>query len=63
MKKFVYYFILCAFPIFFTTPISEGSEEPSHPEVILMDLNSPDFRMPVGRVAFLHLKRAICYDV
>lgn len=37
MNKFVHYFILCAFPIFFTPPISDASEEPSHPEVILMD--------------------------
>jgi hypothetical protein len=37
MNKFVHFFILCAVPVFFTTPISEASEEPSHPEVILMD--------------------------
>ncbi len=63
MKKFGLLFILWTFSALFVFPTCEGSEEPSHPEVILMDLNSPDFRMPVGRVAFLHLKRAICYDV
>ena len=45
MKKFGILFILCAFPIFFTTHISEGSEEPSLPEVLLMDYDGNEISL------------------
>lgn len=37
MKKLGLLFILWTVSAFFVFPICEGSEEPSHPEVILMD--------------------------
>jgi len=45
MKKFGLLFILCAFPIFFTTPISECSEEPSHPEIELIDYDGNEISL------------------
>jgi len=45
MKKFGLLFILCAFPFLFTTPISECSEEPSHPEIDLIDYDGNEISL------------------
>lgn len=45
MNKFIHYFILCTLPICFTTPISAADEEPSHPEIILMDYDGNEISL------------------
>ena len=45
MKKRGIYIILWAFAIFFVFTNSHGSEEPSHPEVILMDYDGNEISL------------------
>jgi len=45
MKKLDLRFILCAMLVFFITPISECAEEPSHPEVLLMDYDGNEISL------------------
>lgn len=45
MKKFGLLFILWTFSALFVFPICEGSEEPSHPEVILMDYDGNEISL------------------